>query len=100
MADDLAAVVAPISSAIAACRRAVSGRLQAVRRIAGGARPIRNARALTLESSVETSDVAEPSEVPLTLTSRASVIVAAATASNRIRFRGTLASPRPAVQRR
>ncbi len=92
--------IAPISSAIAPCRRTVSGRRQAVRRIEGGARPTRNVSALRLVSSVATSEATEPSEGLATLIRSESVISIEASASNRMRLRGTLASPRPAVQRR
>ena len=48
-------LVAAISSTIASCMRSCSGRRQSRRRVAGGAKPSRNATPLTLPISVTTS---------------------------------------------
>jgi hypothetical protein len=98
--DTSSAVVAVIRSAIASCTRRCSGRRQIARSAAGGARPSRKVRPLTVPRSAIAAETAEPSSGAVPARRSAAVIAAAPKANICIRLRETPRCVRPARQSR
>ena len=93
-------LVAAISPPIASCMRVCSGRRQSRRRLAGGAKPSRNATPLNVPSSATASEPSDPSSPTARDKTSAAVSTVDANASICILLRATDASSRPARQRR